>query len=389
MQAIILAGGFGTRLRSVVEDRPKPMADVNNKPFLNYLLDKLDSEGFNKVVLAVGYMSDYIINYYHNKYKNLNIEYSLEDEPLGTGGCIKKALEYIDEEYAYVLNGDTYFDIDLRDIAADSSITIACKYMENFSRYGKVEINSNNVITSFNEKQENQTGYINGGIYLFKKDVFNSFNLPAKFSLETDFFNKYLNSLDIKAFKSSDYFMDIGIPEDYFKFCSDMKKIKVLFLDRDGVINYDYGHVHEVDKFDFIPSIFPLCKKYQSDLYKIIVVSNQAGIAKGMYGETDLNKVDKYMKEEFKRHSIEILDSFYCIHKDEDNCNCRKPKPGLILEAAKKYNIDLSRSVLIGDKMSDIEAGHNAGISKLILKKGKYEIYEEPFEYIIMEDNND
>jgi D-glycero-D-manno-heptose 1,7-bisphosphate phosphatase len=190
----------------------------------------------------------------------------------------------------------------------------------------------------------------------------------------------------VKAFKSSDYFMDIGIPEDYFKFCSDIKKIKVLFLDRDGVINVDYGHVHTIDKFDFIPSIFDICKKYQSDGFKIIVVSNQAGIAKGMYTKLDLDIVDKYMKSEFEKHGIMILDSFYCPHKAEDNCMCRKPKPGLILEATNKYNIDLSRSVLIGDKMSDLEAGHNAGISKLIFKKGQYEESKVDFRYTKLED---
>jgi len=386
MQAIILAGGFGTRLRTVVADRPKPMADVNGEPFLSYLLDKLDMEGFNKVVLAVGYMADYIESYYKNKYKNLDIIYSVEDEPLGTGGCIKKALEYIDEDYAYVLNGDTYFDIDLRDMAKDADITIACKYFENFSRYGKVEIDSNNRITKFREKEPNQTGYINGGIYLVKKNVFDNFNLSQKFSLESDFFNVYMDKLNIKAFKSSDYFMDIGIPEDYFKFKEDIKQIKVLFLDRDGVVNEDYGHVHTIDKFDFMPDIFDICKKYQTDGYKIIVVSNQAGIAKGLYTQNDLDILDKFMKDSFKKNGIDILDSFYCPHKDEDNCECRKPKPGLILKAKEKYNIDLTRSVLIGDKMSDLEAGHNAGINKLIFKKGRYPLKDEKFYFEIIGD---
>ena len=384
MQAIILAGGFGTRLRSVVNDRPKPMADVNGNPFLSYLLDKLVLEGFNKVVFAVGYMHEYIENYYKDKYKTLDIKYSLEDEPLGTGGCIKKALNYIDEDYAYVLNGDTYFDIDLRDIKKDSDVTIACRYFDNFSRYGKVVIDENSRILKFREKEPNQSGYINGGIYLFKKNIFDSFELADKFSLESDFFTKYIDKLDIKAFKSSDYFMDIGIPEDYFKFCQDIKKSKALFLDRDGVINEDYGHVYQIEKFDFLPEIFDICKKYQSDGYKIIVISNQAGIAKGLYSQKDLDILDKYMKDEFKNRGIDILDSFYCPHKDEDNCSCRKPKPGLIFMARDKYDIDLSRSVLIGDKMSDLEAGFNAGIRKLYFKKGRYQEKEEKFSYEII-----
>ncbi len=380
MQAIVLAGGFGTRLRSVVADRPKPMALINNKPFLEYILDKLNSEGFNKVVLAVGYMHEFIENHFKNRYKNLDVIYSIEDEPLGTGGCIKKAFDYIDEEYAYVLNGDTYFDIDLVNMKTKSSIMIACKYFENFSRYGKVIIENNKII-SFKEKEENQTGYINAGIYLMKKDIFEGYNLSTKFSLENDFFNKYMDKLSIDAYQSDNYFMDIGIPEDYKAFEEDMKMDKALFLDRDGVINIDYGHVYKIEDFKLTDDILDITKKYQEMGYKIIVVSNQAGIAKGLYTKADLDKLDKYMKDLFNQNGINILDSFYCPHKDEDNCECRKPKPGLILKAKEKYNLNLKLSVLIGDKMSDLEAGYNAGIRKLYFKKTRYEEYKVNFNY--------
>lgn len=385
MQAIILAGGFGTRLRTVVNDRPKPMALINNKPFLEYLMDKLSEEGFTRVVFAVGYMHEMIEDHFKDKYKNIEVMYSLEEEPLGTGGCIKKAMEYLTDEYVYVLNGDTFFDVDLPKMKTTNDIMIACKYMENFSRYGKVSISDDERIIAFNEKMPNQTGYINGGIYLMKLNIFDKFNLDEKFSLETDFFNPYINTLKIDAYKSNDYFMDIGIPEDYYQFCKD-KAIKALFLDRDGVINNDFGHVYKKDDFKFLPYIFDLCKKYQNDGYKIIVISNQAGIAKGLYTENDLVIIDKYMKDEFKKNGVDILDSFYCPHRDEDNCSCRKPKPGLIIKAAQKYGIDLEQSVLIGDKMSDLEAGYNAGIKELYFKKGRYEEKKVNFDYKLLKD---
>lgn len=222
MQAIILAGGFGTRLKNIVNDLPKPMANVNGKPFLSYILDQLVRYKFDKVVLAVGYKKESIINYFNDEYKGIKIIYSIEDHPLGTGGCIKKALELIDDEYCYVINGDTYFDINFLEIKNPKSILIACKYLEKFSRYGSVEI-INGKINKFNEKQFCENGYINGGIYLLRKDIFSRYNLGETFSIEKDFFEKYFDDLEIEAYCSNSYFIDIGIPEDYFKAQEDFK----------------------------------------------------------------------------------------------------------------------------------------------------------------------
>lgn len=156
---------------------------------------------------------------------------------------------------------------------------------------------------------------------------------------------------------------------------------KALFLDRDGVINEDYGHVYKIADFDLIPGILDLCKKYQDQGYLIIVISNQAGIAKGLYTNKDLELIDKYMKEQFLSHGITITDSYYCPHHPDENCSCRKPKPGLILKAKDEHDIDLTNSLLIGDKMSDLEAGFNAGIKNLYLKKGRYPEKKVPFLY--------
>lgn len=228
MEAIILAGGFGTRLQSVVSDVPKPMAPVNGIPFLEYILKLLKKHGFNRIIMAVGYKSEVIINYFGNKYLDMEILYSNEDYPLGTGGCIKKALELVSDEYVYIINGDTYFDVNLSNMKTKKDIMIACKYMSNFDRYGKVII-ENNRIVKFQEKMPNQTGYINGGIYLFKKNIFDGFNLNEKFSLEVDFFEKYINELYIEPFLSDDYFIDIGIPDDYKKFQEDLRWIRSYF----------------------------------------------------------------------------------------------------------------------------------------------------------------
>lgn len=380
MQAIILAGGFGTRLQSVVSDVPKPMAPINNKPFLEYMLEELNNDGFNKVVLAVGYKKECIINYFGSKYKNIKLFYSVEEEPLGTGGCVKQAMQYIDEDFAFILNGDTMFKIDFKEMAKINKIAIACKKMSKFDRYGEVKI-LDGIITSFEEKKYVDEGYINGGIYYLPKNIFNNFDLQKKFSMEKDFFEKYIVQLKMCAYLSTDYFIDIGIPEDYEKAQRDFVKKKALFLDRDGIINIDYGHVHKIEDFKFTDFIFDICKKYQSEGYIIVIITNQAGIGKGLYKEEDAIKLNEYMVNEFKKNGITIEKVYYCPHKPEDNCNCRKPKPGMFLQAIKDFNIDATNSVAIGDKISDLEAAHNAGINELYYKKTDYEEYEVDFEY--------
>jgi D-glycero-D-manno-heptose 1,7-bisphosphate phosphatase len=156
-------------------------------------------------------------------------------------------------------------------------------------------------------------------------------------------------------------------------------KNKALFLDRDGVINIDKGYVHKIEDFEFIEGIFDLCKSYQDKGYLIIVITNQAGIARGYYTEEDFLKLSEWMKKEFAKRNVIITDIFYCPHHPDftGECECRKPKPGMILKAAKKYNIDLSESILIGDKITDIEAGKRAGIKNCYIIDNKFNLIKK------------
>ena len=230
-EAIILAGGLGTRLKSVVKDVPKSMANINGKPFLEYLLNYLKFYNIEHVILAVGYKSNIIREYFGNKFKNIFITYSEEKELLGTGGAIKQALEFTNSKNILILNGDTFFDIDLEKFyrfhkIKNSDLTLALKEMKDFERYGVIEINDDYRITAFLEKKYRNKGLINGGIYLLNKGFFKSLNLSKKFSFEKDFMEKYYKDFQFYGIPFSSYFIDIGIPEDYEKAKRDFKKFK-------------------------------------------------------------------------------------------------------------------------------------------------------------------
>ncbi len=226
-QAIILAGGLGTRLRSVVSDLPKCMAPVAGKPFLHYVIAHLQKEGINNFIFSVGYKSENIINYLinvSNKFSSdsygINFQFSMEDEPLGTGGAVQLAIKKSIEENILICNGDTLYKITVAQLndfhlQHNSECTLCLKPMNNFDRYGAVELGNNNSIISFKEKQFYKTGLINGGVYALNTKSFLNKNFPEKFSFEKDYLEKFVNKKKMFGLIQDEYFIDIGIPEDY------------------------------------------------------------------------------------------------------------------------------------------------------------------------------
>lgn len=391
MQAIILAGGFGTRLQAVVKDVPKPMADISSKPFLAYLLSNLQSRGIKKLVISVGYLKEKIIEYFGDSYLGMKIDYALESKPLGTGGAIINSLKFVDENQpVIVLNGDSFLQVNYQKLVDihKQNLTIVLRKMDDCSRYGRVVFDENLVIRSFEEKSaEKKSGFINGGIYVLDPGILKKFSLPEKFSFETDFLMKYLPELEPQAFTTDGYFIDIGIPDDYFKAQNELPRLiknKALFLDRDGVINIDYGHVFEKEKFKFIEGIFDLCKRAQELGYLLIVVTNQAGIAKGFYSEEQFLDLTKWMENEFQKREIKITKTFYCpyhieakIEKYRLDSFDRKPSPGMLLKAIAEFNIDPEKSIMIGDKETDMQAASSAKIGRKVLFGNESQLADE------------
>ncbi len=223
-EAIILAGGLGTRLKSVVGDTPKPMAIVNGKPFLHYLFQYLRFYAVPKVIVSVSPLTKSIESYFQNEYNGIQIEYAYENEPLGTGGGIINAMKTCSSENILILNGDTLFSVDLFQLhdfhkKNASQITLALKYYDEVGRFGTVSLDNRFRITGFEEKKEGalKEGCINGGVYLFNRKLFSSINFPTSFSIEKEFFEKYYEHINFSGFVSNKYFIDIGIPDDYLR----------------------------------------------------------------------------------------------------------------------------------------------------------------------------
>lgn len=222
-EAIVLAGGFGTRLSHIVSNVPKPMAPVAGRPFLCYLLDHLLHSNFDHVVLSTGYKHEHIADYFGNAYQRLPLSYARETEPLGTGGGILNALQLCHSDDVVVLNGDTLFLVDMDDLFRfhaehNPLLTLVLRRVDNVSRYGAVRCNEQGRVVSFLEKNaSSEPGYINGGIYLLKKALFEGFHLGGPFSFETDILQSRYNQTPFFGYSSDAYFIDIGVPEDYYR----------------------------------------------------------------------------------------------------------------------------------------------------------------------------
>jgi len=228
-EVVILAGGFGTRLRSLVNDKPKCMAEINNIPFIKYLIDNLIEAKFTHIIFSLGYLSEIVISFLNNyKFKNCKYTYVVENNPLGTGGAIKNAIKFSNEQNILILNGDTYVDINFMDFlefhkSKNSLCTISVLNIQDASRYGSIEFNNQMKITKFIEKKNSSNVYINAGYIYIQNNIFINY-LSEIFSFENDFLPVFMNSDCAYAYPIDSYFIDIGIPETYIVAQTTLKK---------------------------------------------------------------------------------------------------------------------------------------------------------------------
>jgi len=369
----ILAGGLGTRLAHLTKDLPKPMASVGGRPFLEWQIESFRAQGYRDFVLLVGHRKEAIVDHFGDGSGfGVAIEYSVEEELLGTGGAFLQALERFPCETFVLANGDTYFPVPLdsllaRSRSAPGSVWLAAKLVPKPDRYGTIVVDDRGEIRSFREKDPRlDEGFINGGVYCGPASAFAGL-AASRCSMETDLFPRLLGERRLRCLAFGEPFIDIGIPED-FRLAQTLiprwhaqGKRRALFLDRDGILIEDTGYVSRPEDVRILPECLDLLRKARSLGYFLIVVSNQAGVAKGKMTMEDVDRVNGRMQAELAKLGVPLDDIFVCPYHPDGTVPGyaassldRKPGPGMILKAAEKWDLDLEKSLLVGDKDSDV-----------------------------------
>ena len=383
MEAIILAGGLGTRLRGVIGEIPKCLAPVDGKPFLQYQLEWLSRFDIGHVVLSVGYLREQIVDFVKTREWPFEITYAVEKEPLGTGGGIRLALSKCKGKQVFVLNGDTFYNVDLKSLSFTAPVTLALKPMRDFDRYGAVDWDGD-LVNAFKEKEYCAEGLINGGVYAIDRTTLDMSLFPKNFSFEREVLAPLADYGLVAGEVQDGYFIDIGVPEDYARAQRELPEIQAvlqasdavlaakadtLFLDRDGVINrwLPRDYVRTWEQFAFLPGILESLRKWAKRFKHIIIVSNQRGVGKGKMSMEELDAVHARMREEISRAGGRIDAIYTCCELDKEH-PMRKPQTGMFLAACRDYpDIDPSRSLMLGDSDYDRIFAANCGMPFVLM----------------------
>tara|TARA_B100000427_G_scaffold40044_1_gene28858 strand:- start:2604 stop:3794 length:1191 start_codon:yes stop_codon:yes gene_type:complete len=364
-QAIIFCGGKGTRAGKVTDKTPKPLIIINNKPFLYHLIKKLENEGVKEVILLTGYLNikfeKFIVKY--NKEFKLDIKISYLDEKFETYQRIKNIEDQLLDRF-YILYGDNYWDGNFSEhkslLSKYDLVTTA--YNTRFAERGNLNFLDKTKKIRFSETRKKDFKYLDMGFMISNKksmvEVFKKHNENLKFS--DIVFKELIKNNKLGLHTSFVRHKSIGTPEGINSTRKYLKDKKFIFLDRDGVLNEKpkkADYVKQPEEFIWKSGSIEGLKYLTDKKYKIILISNQPGIARGKMSKDDLSKINKKIISDSISKKIKIYDMFYCLHNWDEQCFCRKPEPGLLIEAQDKYNIQLSNSYFIGDDERDIEAG--------------------------------
>ena len=384
MEAVILAGGLGTRLRGVIGEIPKCLAPVDGRPFLQYQLEWLSRFDVSHVVLSVGYLREQIADFVKSREWPFAITFAVEKEPLGTGGGIRLALSKCRGKQVFVLNGDTFFDVDLNELTFTAPVTLALKPMRDFERYGAVDWDGD-LVEAFREKAYCEEGLINGGVYAIDRSQLDMSLFPKRFSFEEEVLVPLANYGLVAGVRQDGYFIDIGIPEDYARAQRELPEIQAvlkasdavlasdadtLFLDRDGVVNrwLPGDYVRTWEQFSFLPGILECLRKWAEHFKHIIIVSNQRGVGKGKMTQEQLDAVHSRMLAEIVAAGGRIDAIYTCTELDKEH-PMRKPQPGMFRQACRDYpDIAPERSVMLGDSDYDREFAANCGLPFVLME---------------------
>lgn len=375
-QAVVLVGGHGSRLGNLVNDTPKPLLPTGGRPFLDYLIDNYVRHGIKRVILLAGYHSEKVLEYCaRQNRKEVEIEVFVEHEPLGTAGALALAYGALDDCFL-LSNGDSWLDFNILALldGADTDRAVARISLHRVidaGRYGRVNMDVAGNISSFAEKQPG-AGLVNAGIYLVRRAIVERVN-ETPCSLERNVFPRLAREGLLRGFEFSGRFIDIGVPEDYRRAQTEvpnMARRPAAFLDRDGLLNEDDGYTHRPEQLRWLPGAREAIRHLNDKGWYVFVVTNQAGVARGYYTETDVDLFHQHMQAELQEYGAHIDAFAYCPHHPigtvahfARDCTCRKPRTGMLEALAARWPIEIERSFLLGDKDSDVECGRQFGIA--------------------------
>lgn len=406
MKIVIMAGGKGTRIAQVNATVPKPMIPIEGKPILEYQIETLKNQGYTDIILIVGHMGNVIQEYFGDGAEfGVQISYIIEEQPLGTAGALYFLKDEIKDDFL-LLNGDIIFDVNIQKFLEyhckqGTVATILTHPNSHPYDSGIIIADEKKRVINWLHKEDERLWYknrVNAGLHMLSPRIFDLFTEVKKCDLDRDILKPLIKDGELSVYDSPEYIKDMGTPDRYYAVIEDIKsgkvsaknlknKQKALFLDRDGTINKYVGFLTDINEFELLDGVADAIQMINESGYLAIVVTNQPVIARGEVSVGELQEIHNKMETLLGQSGAYIDDIFYCPHHPHKGyegerpeykieCECRKPKPGMLFAAAEKYNIDLRESWMIGDGENDIEAGRNAGCK--VCSVGNVEIENVP-----------
>ena len=424
MKTVIMAGGRGTRISSVASDIPKPMIKIEGKPVLEHELECLRDQGFTDIILTVSHLGNIIMDYFGDgsgvspatgKPFGVHIEYYFEKEPLGNAGALFKIKDKLDSDFL-LLNADAVFDVDFNRFVAfhkqhGGLVTLFTHPNSHPYDSGLIIADKNGAVERWLAKEDERPEYyrnrVNAGLHVINPSILDHSGIdadkvgavgengkPIKVDLDRQLLKPLAGTGKMFCYDSPEYVKDMGTPERYYSVCEDYKtgrvsgknlknKQKAVFLDRDGTINKYVGFLRNIDEFELMDGVTDAIKKVNASGYLAIVVTNQPVIARGEVSFEELEEIHNKMETLLGKEGAYLDAIYFCPHHPHKgyegerpelkfDCDCRKPKPGMLLNAAQDFNIDLSQSWMIGDGENDVKAGQNAGCRTALIGNESY-----------------
>jgi len=378
-QAVILAGGIGARLRPLTYEVPKPMVLVNNRPFLEYLIDMLRENGISEVVLLLGYLAEKVTQHFGDGSRfGVNIKYSIGKVSDKTGTRIRNA-KFLLNDFFLLMYCDNYWPLNLKRLfesyTKQQILALATVYTN------KDAITRNNILVGGDGKvmkydktrEDNNLNGVEIGFFIMNKKILEI--MPNRnFSFEEETLPQLITGNQLHGYQTDHRYYSISTPERLELMEKFLQPKKVIFLDRDGVINKNppkADYVKTWEEFEFLEGAIQALKLLNQNGYDIYIVTNQAGIARGVMREQDLINIHENLRKEVEKHNARITAIYYCPHGWDDGCECRKPNPGMLFRAAREHHLDLTKSIFIGDDERDLEAGNAVGCKTFIITPGE------------------